>query len=45
LLTGFAAPHFVADEVLAKSAQPQNVAYLERYMQSGPKASKAFLKR
>jgi hypothetical protein len=28
---GFASPHFAADEVLAKSAQPQNVAYLERY--------------
>jgi hypothetical protein len=40
---GFAAPHFAADEVLAKSVQPQNVVYLARCTKSGPKALKAIL--
>jgi hypothetical protein len=34
-LLGFAPPHFAADEVLAKSVQPQNVVYLARCTKSG----------
>jgi hypothetical protein len=39
---GFASPHFAADEVLAKSVQPQNVVYLARYTKWGQKPQKHF---